>query len=83
MSSGCCLFEKQRNYFYLKEAMKGLFNIDWDSLAVPQIELDFDGVFDTKSNEGCICIKCEEFNPYAEPNQIDGTFKCYSCRKYG
>lgn len=26
------------------------------------------------------CGKCGNFNDYAEPNQADGTFVCYSCR---
>lgn len=33
---------------------------------------------------GINCDKCNEYYPYAEEsNQRDGTFKCYSCRKYG
>jgi hypothetical protein len=36
-----------------------------------------------KKSEGCTCVKCKTFNPYAEPNQKDGSFKCYSCRNYG
>lgn len=34
-----------------------------------------------KSN-GCICDKCGELYPYAEPNQKDGSFKCWSCRNF-
>lgn len=30
--------------------------------------------------EGCICAKCKEFYPYAEPNMDDGTMVCYACR---
>jgi hypothetical protein len=30
--------------------------------------------------EGCICVKCKEFYPYAEPNMDDGTLVCYGCR---
>lgn len=51
-----------------------------------QIELDFTG-FDIsidsdkkKNSNGCVCLKCNELYPYSEPNQKDGTFKCYSCR---
>jgi hypothetical protein len=29
------------------------------------------------------CKQCQEIYPYAEPNQKDGTFKCYSCRIWG
>jgi len=30
---------------------------------------------------GCVCVRCQTFNEYAEPNQDDGTFMCYACRK--
>jgi hypothetical protein len=30
--------------------------------------------------DGCVCSKCHNFYPYAEPNQEDGTLICYSCR---
>ena len=31
-------------------------------------------------NDGMYCAYCEEFFPYAEPNQIDGSLICYQCR---
>lgn len=34
-----------------------------------------------KEKLGCSCKRCKEFNSYAESNQDDGTFICYSCRK--
>lgn len=34
-----------------------------------------------KKGEGCSCKRCKEFNSYAEPNQEDGSFVCYRCRK--
>lgn len=30
--------------------------------------------------DGCVCAKCGEFYPYAEPNMDDGSMVCYSCR---
>lgn len=30
--------------------------------------------------DGCDCVKCKEFYPFAEPNQDDGTLICFSCR---
>lgn len=33
-----------------------------------------------KNSDGCICRKCQEFFPYAEPNQEDGSMICYGCR---
>ena len=32
--------------------------------------------------DGCFCVKCKEFFPYAEPNQTNGTMKCWSCRNF-
>jgi hypothetical protein len=32
--------------------------------------------------EGSTCKKCKEYAKYAQPNQSDGTFICYSCRCY-
>lgn len=29
---------------------------------------------------GMKCNRCKEFNSYGEPNQKDGTYRCYSCR---
>lgn len=49
-------------------------------------QLDFDFVKELAkpvNKDGCICKKCGEMYPYAEPNQPDGTMICYSCRKYG
>jgi len=33
-----------------------------------------------RDKDGCFCVKCKEFYPFAEENQPDGTMKCYSCR---
>lgn len=33
-----------------------------------------------KHSGGCVCRKCKELFPYAEPNQEDGTLVCYACR---
>lgn len=38
------------------------------------------GQIELNGFEGCICAKCKEFYPYAEPNMDDGTLVCYSCR---
>ena len=44
-----------------------------DDLAVP--------VTKRSKNNGMVCCKCQDFCPYIEePNQADGTFKCWSCR---
>ncbi len=47
-------------------------------------QLDFEFIKKLAENkDGCICTKCHELFPYAEPNQPDGSLICYSCRKYG
>lgn len=37
-------------------------------------------VMDQKKSEGLNCKKCNDYYPYAEPNQQDGSLICYSCR---
>ena len=32
------------------------------------------------NEEGYVCIRCFDFYPYAELNQPNKTFKCWSCR---
>lgn len=32
-------------------------------------------------SNGCACIECKEFYPYAEPNLSNDKLLCYSCRK--
>lgn len=31
--------------------------------------------------DGCFCKRCKEWSEFSEPNQEDGTFVCYSCRR--
>lgn len=31
--------------------------------------------------DGMVCDKCKTFYEFAEPNQVDGSMICYSCRK--
>lgn len=38
--------------------------------------------FKKEIKKPCICSQCKEINVYAEPNQVDGSFKCFSCRNY-
>lgn len=33
-----------------------------------------------KNKDGCTCKKCQEFFPYAESNQSDGSLICYGCK---
>lgn len=31
-------------------------------------------------SDGMFCLKCKQFYQFSEPNQLDGTMICYSCR---
>jgi hypothetical protein len=44
------------------------------------MELIAKGVGPIISAAGAHCHKCRDFNPYAIPNQADGSFVCYGCR---
>lgn len=61
----------------------------WMLGASVDINIEFDFGFAmapplvTKKSNGHFCSKCKEIYPYAEKNQPDGSFKCYSCRTYG
>lgn len=40
-------------------------------------------IISVSKNDGCTCIKCNNFFPYAEPNGLNGInkiFTCYTCR---
>jgi len=38
---------------------------------------------DVQKSSGMRCSgPCKDFNQYAEPNQTDGTYKCYGCRSH-
>jgi hypothetical protein len=32
--------------------------------------------------DGCSCARCGEFFPMAQPNQADGSMRCFLCRTY-
>lgn len=56
------------------------FNI---TAEIEKILMDIDlalPVTEKSNSSGMSCIKCKEFNQYAEPNQKDHTYKCWSCR---
>lgn len=73
-------------YFDLRN-MHQVVDDDDDCLMIDdQFELEFSDFdfalekVEKKKSNGCVCSKCEELYPYAEPNRDDGSFKCYSCR---
>jgi hypothetical protein len=43
-------------------------------------ELSFEEGIDSVESEGCVCKKCGDFFPFAEPNQEDKSFVCFACR---
>lgn len=48
----------------------------------PFEHLDTSARLEATRQDGMSCIRCKEVSQYAEPNQEDGTFKCYPCRTY-
>lgn len=75
-------------YFDLHDMHQPVDEDDDCDMIDRQFEFDFSD-FDfspkkiEKKSDGCVCQKCQEIYPYAEPNQEDGSFKCYSCRTHG
>lgn len=57
-------------------------NLEFDLIGALPIEDDDDYAVVVKKSKGCRCKKCGETYPYAEPNQQDGSFKCWSCRNF-
>jgi hypothetical protein len=55
-------------------------NVDFLSL-VDRLDLLFDKMEEHDPSGGMFCKKCNNFYDYAEPNQLDGSLICYSCRK--
>jgi hypothetical protein len=43
---------------------------------------DYPVIVKRSRKNGCTCKACGEIYPYAEPNQKDGSFKCWSCRNF-
>jgi len=58
---------------------EGHANIDLLALA-DRLELFLENKRKRQSPDGMKCIKCQTFYEFAEPNQLDGTLLCYSCR---
>jgi hypothetical protein len=59
------------------------FNFELDLPFCPEYD-DYPVIEKVKYKNGAVCINCNELYPYVEePNQKDGTFKCYYCRTYG
>jgi hypothetical protein len=68
---GICLYECGQPYIFdgvdFENRAKLIYSIDYITCSV-------------KIKSGMNCIKCNSYNEYAEPNQKDNTYKCYSCR---
>lgn len=58
---------------------EGFCNIDLMSL-VDQLEVFLENRRSRKHLDGMYCVCCGNFYEYAEPNQQDGSMKCYTCR---
>ena len=61
---------------------------DFNSLIPWNVEFDdydeYSGAAQTKvkigNEEKYLCVGCQDFFPFAELNQTNNTFKCWSCR---
>jgi hypothetical protein len=60
----------QELYIYYIKVNKDLMTVH---SKVPGIDPNLDG---------CLCIKCTNFFQFAESNQTDGSFVCWSCRSF-
>lgn len=58
---------------------------DQDNLEemVKEISDALDEILGKIKPEQLTCSKCDNIFPFAEPNQKDGSFICFSCRNYG
>ncbi len=57
-------------------------NFDFVEDIAPEPTDDYPVIVKRRTKNGCTCKKCGEIYPYAEPNQKDGSFKCWSCRNF-
>lgn len=46
------------------------------------VAVELEGKIELKNSSGCSCKECKDYNPYAEPNQVDGSFICRSCKMW-
>lgn len=59
-----------------------------NSVGDEQLVFDFNWELDLPDDRAvivhkpCVCKDCGDIFPQAEPNQKDGSFKCWSCRNY-
>lgn len=71
--------------YNVKEEHIEKFNGDSEYLDRRAIAITIDKVTRVQAEyspvDGLYCSRCKEFFPMAEPNQDDGTLKCYLCRQ--
>jgi hypothetical protein len=70
------LFKLHQNGVISKQTL--LDNDDFPSGTI--ILTDGEQIIKNNSATGCTCMKCGQINEYAEPNQSDGTFLCFTCK---
>jgi hypothetical protein len=47
---------------------------------IDSANLDFEQTVVAVSGKGCICMKCNTKNDWAEPNRPDNKYLCFECR---
>ncbi len=50
------------------------------NITIPPMPKKVAKVKPNDGRDGCDCVRCKEFYPFAEPNQEDGTLICFACR---
>jgi hypothetical protein len=71
----------KKNKNYLKSKVKFIQLPDLVASTIPMnTSIIFASEIKNNTRNGCTCRKCGNFNEYAEPNQDDGTFLCFTCK---
>jgi len=52
------------------------------SRAHPLAQSSSNGYFFLSDKSGAKCRRCHDINEYATPDNVDGTYTCYSCRNF-
>ena len=71
-----------KNSWNVVEEHLGRLNINSSHLDQKAISIPGDRILRISEAgvDGMECLRCKEFFSMAEPNQLDGSFICYSCR---
>ena len=71
---------KKNKVFNKKHAKQNIWLIATDMVLNSVIADQEAAEIKNNSSNGCTCRECGNYNEYAIPNQVDGSFVCFSCR---